>query len=483
MLVLPGQPSATALTWWILADDDTSLDVQLNTDGAAAVTVRPLPDRAEMAPARAYVVACTGLQPDTAYELVASTAAGDADLGRARTLPDALLANEPFTIALGSCYNGPMDLDEVWRWFPPREHARDSGDPLRLAFLLGDQLYMDLKQRIQPEKPTSWSEPVANAPDPWQTYLDQWQGRSYANLLRLTPPALSLADDHELWNDFPHTPVWLPWTQDAQARALERELRNAFDVFQAARNLAPSVIANAATVHHTLIREHGLSVRFDVPPLSFFVLDTRLGRTRLDTPGVVRFTDAEHLERLVEWLNEPGGLGVLAVGPPVFQGRGSITDHNLADYGLDYARLVSALAGARRRVLILAGDIHYTRLYTVTLFDPADARPELRIVELTSSAFSRLKEAPGVDPPSGPDVTSGVFGDSGGHFVLENADPQFSSTFVTTERQTYATVSFTHRPAVGMIRTVISAWGRPRPRTRHAALLLQRTLDFPVEAP
>jgi hypothetical protein len=34
-----------------------------------------------------------------------------------------------------------------------------------------------------------------------------------------------------------------------------------------------------------------------------------------------------------------------------------------------------------------------------------------------------------------------------------------------------------------MIRTVISAWGRPRPRTRHAALLLQRTLDFPVEAP
>ena len=480
--MLPGQPAATALTWWVLAKDESALDIQLS-DAAAGVTVHTLPARAELAPARAYLIATTGLQADTPYELVARTAAGDQELSRARTLPDTLAANAPFSIALGSCYNAPMDLDEVWRWFPPREHARDSHDPLRLCFLLGDQIYMDLEKRIDAEKPTSWSRPLTAAPDAWQAYLKQWQGRTYANLLHQMPPSLSLADDHELWNDFPYLPPWLPWIGGAPGRTLERELRNAYDVFQAARNLDPTVVAGAAAINHTLIREHGHTVRVDMPPLSFFALDTRLGRTRMDTPGAVQFTEPAHFDRLSDWLAEPGGLGVLAVGPPIFQGRGSITDHNLADYAHDYARLVSALATARKRVLILAGDIHYTRLYSVTLFDPVDARPELRLAELVSSPLSRLKEAPGVDPPSGPDVQSGVLGDSGANFVLESADPQFGRSFVTTERQTYATVTFTLRPNDGLIRTVVSAWGRPRPRTRDAALLLQRTLDFPVEAP
>jgi phosphodiesterase/alkaline phosphatase D-like protein len=376
-----------------------------------------------------------------------------------------------------------MDVREVRRWFPPAAHARAGTDPLRLCFLLGDQIYMDLKKKIDIEKPNSWSEPLAKAPDPWTAYLNQWGDRKYAGLFFEMPPCLFLADDHEVWNDYPHTPPWLGWTKGESGRKFERQARNAFDVFQGALNLDPERIAGAAQISHSLIRQHGHTVRFDVPPLSFFLLDTRLGRTRLDTPGALQFTDPAHLDALVQWLAEPGGLGILAVAPPVFQGKGSAFDHNLADYTADYTRLISALASARKRVLILAGDIHYTRLYSITRFDPVDARDELRLVELTSSPLSRLKDPPGMSGPSGPEVRSGVLGDSGAHFVLESTDATLGNVdFVSTSRQTYCTVSFTHVPAQNAIRVVISAWDPPSV-TGPAHLALQRTLSFGVEEP
>jgi phosphodiesterase/alkaline phosphatase D-like protein len=175
VLVLPGHATATALTWWLLAEDDSTLDLQMGGGATDGLTVHSLPAGEELAPNHAYVVASTGLRPDEAHELTARTATGDLGVGRARTLPDALASKVPFTIVLGSCYNWPMDLDEVWRWLPPREHASESSNPLRLGFLLGDQIYMDLKKSIDAEKPTSWSEPLADAPNPWKAYLQQWR--------------------------------------------------------------------------------------------------------------------------------------------------------------------------------------------------------------------------------------------------------------------------------------------------------------------
>lgn len=484
MLVVAGRASADALTWWVLAEDSTALTLELEPDEGDAPTVHALTDLGNGTEARAYLVATTGLQAGTAYRLTGRTEAGDAERGRSRTLPAALGAGSSFTIALGSCYNWPMDLSEVWRWFPPRPHRPDSSDPLRLCFLLGDQIYMDLAKEIQAERPDSWSEPLTEAPDPWAAYLQQWRDRRYANLLRQVPPSLFLADDHEMWNDYPHKPLWLPWTKGDGARSLERELRNAFDVFQSSLNLDPAAVASAGRITHTMLREQADAARVDVPPLSFFALDTRISRTRTDTPGAVRLTDPRHLDAVRDWLMEPAGLGVLAVGPPVFQGPGGLTDHNLADYEADYATLITALTNARKRVLVLAGDVHYTRLYVIEGFDPVDRRDELRLAELTSSPFSRLKEAPGTDAPSGPEVTRGVLGGSGAEFRLEETDPTLGGGhFVSTERQSYATVTFSHRTAEGMIRAVISAWGAPATPSGDARLLLRRTLDFPEEAP
>ncbi len=484
MLIVPGRAASDGLTWWILAEDSTPLTLELAPSiGAGDTKVHVLADLPGDA-GRAWLAATTGLQPDSAYTLSGRTEDGDEQIGRARTLPATLAGGAPFTMALGSCYNWPMDVDEVWRWFPPRQHRPDSADPLRLAFLLGDQIYMDLVKEIAPERPDAWSMPMREAPDPWAAYLEQWRDRRFANLLRQLPPTVFLADDHEMWNDYPHKPLWLPWTRDSGVQKLDRELRKAFDAFQGALNLDPGLVAAVGQITPGILRENADTIRFDVPPLSFFSLDTRLGRTRADTPGAVQFTDPHHLDAVCDWLMEPGGLGILAVGPPIFQGPGSFTDHNLADYTADYARLVTALTNARKRVLVLAGDLHYTRLYVIEGFDPVDARDELRLAELTCSAFSRLKEAPGTDPPGGPEVTRGVLGGSGAHFRLESTDASLGGgDFVTTDRQNYATVTFTHREAEGMIRAVISAWGRPEAGVAGARLLLRRTLHFPVEAP
>lgn len=483
MVIVPGRPAADALTWWILADTPAPLDVELvPAEASADVVVHELPDLSDHGDARAYLIATTGLRPDTAYDLIGRTDDGEQRLRTARTLPESLTPGAPFTIALGSCYNAPMDLEEVWRWYPPAGHEQDSADPLRLRFLLGDQIYMDLEKEIEAEKPTSWSRPLTEAPDPWAAYLDQWRSRDYDNLLGSGPPSLFLADDHEMWNDYPHTPPWLPWSKGDDGRALARQLRNAWDVFQAALNLAPRSVAAAGRITHTTVVDEGYSVRLDVPPLSFFALDTRLGRTRADTPGAVRFTDPAHLDAVADWLAEPGGLGVLALGPPAFAGKGTATDRNLADYEADYDRLVDTLADARKRVLILAGDIHYTRLFSVSLKDPGDAAEDLRIAELTSSALSRLKEAPGMKEPSGPDAECGWLGDSGARYVLE-PDDLAGGRFVTTVRQSYATVTFTHDVDAGVVRATHRAWGPPGRRSTRAMLLLERTLAFPTDAP
>jgi len=441
----------------------------------ATVTAHHVEDLAQGM--RAFLVATTGLNADQRVTLEVTDDDGRQAIAASRTLPATIAAGQPFTIGLGSCYNWPMDLKEVYRWFPPNRHTGGSPDPIRLCFLLGDQIYMDLEKSIDAHKSDAWSEPLDKAPDPWKAYQEQWADRRYRNfLVKGECSFLMLADDHEMWNDYPHTPVWLPWTKGSNARKLEREMVNAFDVFQAALNLPPSDVAGATSINHSRIQAGGLTFSFDVSPLSFFVLDTRIGRQRTDTGATPAFTDPEHLDAVVEWLQTAGGFGVLAVAAPVFQGKGSAFDHNLADYGADYRRLVDAIRRSRRPVLILAGDIHRSRLYSLFLA-PGGARPSA--AEFVSSPLSRLREPPGVRPPEAEPVVRGTLGDSGAEFALETVDTASDGQqrFVTTEPQNYGTVTFTLAPD-GSLQTAMRCWG-PHRRVRDGAeLLLEKTLTW-----
>lgn len=485
-LVVAGRPSTTGLTWWILAAAEQP---QLRlVDAEGDITVHRLRDLGDGL--RVFLAASTGLAPDRAYRLHVGDDEGREALGIARTLPDALRPGQPFTIALGSCYNWPMDTQTIFQYFPPAGHGWESEDPIRLTFLLGDQIYMDLDTAIDLEKPDAYSKPLAQAPDPWHAYLEQWTDDRYRRLLEAKNSFLCVADDHEMWNDFPHTggnllegPIWLNWTTGQDGQKLRRRLQNAFDVFQAGLNLSPESVGNAGSITHKKIRDEGYTFRIDAAPLSFFALDTRFGRDRVNRKPRASFTTGEHMEAVLDWLKEPGGVGVLAVGPPVFEQKGGARDHNLANYEEDYHRLVNGLATAPRPILVLAGDIHYSRL--LSLFVDSDtAHP---VVEFVSSPFSRLKEPPGIAPPAGPSAAAGVLRDSGAAFRLETTDTEHSgSEFVATERQSYGTVTFTPAHEGDAVEIVLRCWTPPtrrRRRARQAHLLLQRTMVLPTTAP
>lgn len=184
-----------------------------------------------------------------------------------------------------------------------------------------------------------------------------------------------LAGDHEFWNDYPNPPGFLPALWPAKVREIWRDCaRKLFDAYQLPAGETAST--------------------FDVGgDLSVFILDTRLQRGRRQDS---QFTDCATLERLQQWLRELRNPGVLVLPAPVltrwqFRGLGSLRvrlglgDHTLADTG-QYAALVQALNDCPQDILILAGDVHFSRL----------ARFELngkRVVEVVSSPLSCLPSA------------------------------------------------------------------------------------------
>ncbi|HKB16915.1 MAG TPA: hypothetical protein VKF62_12685, partial [Planctomycetota bacterium] len=158
VVIVPGRPGAGALTWWVLSDDGgmPALEVRAGTQVVAAdLKSVPLPGPPGLG---AFLVATGGLAPDRPYTLAALDGSGEA---YSRTLPAApLRPQDPFTIALASCYCVSEDKGLSGSYPPPRHHP-DSPDPVRLRLLGGDQLYLDFSVKGD----VLWKE--EERPDPW----------------------------------------------------------------------------------------------------------------------------------------------------------------------------------------------------------------------------------------------------------------------------------------------------------------------------
>ena len=101
-----------------------------------------------------------------------------------------------------------------------------------------------------------------------------------------------LVDDHEFWNDYPHGNVQLPYLSDAATQSsLEADARAALQAFQLPLNLQGRV-----------------SFSFAVPPLHFYVLDTRLHRTHYDA-NPARFMHCNDRDDVLQWLAHLPGPG------------------------------------------------------------------------------------------------------------------------------------------------------------------------------
>jgi hypothetical protein len=423
MVIIPGRPSFRSLTWWVDDQgDEPAAAWELNGVPIPVPTLVDLSQR-KLGPASLgkRLALTRALQPGIRYELIARGSAGN-KLGSAtsRTLPEKLEPGQPFTIAIGSCFC-PFGGGVVANEHTPQTHAGET-DPIRLRFLVGDQIYMDLSP--------SNGQPCLTAPEPWERYRDHWRNSDFLGFLA-AHPTLVMADDHEFWNDYPHSNIYLVWTNpDTDIRArLAKELDSAFDLYQAALNVDSETFAPASGANFPRTFE------LDVDRLSFFVLDTRTRRSRYDSDAP-RMCDPAEFGRALAWMDGLKGPGVLFLSQPAIERPASsferfthsMGDVNLPDYAADFERLWNSLFDAPHDVLVLSGDIHWSRLVSATFKGRA-------IYEAISSPLSRI---PFHSKPQMPPKVEW------GEHVRKTA-PCTAWSAAIDEKNTYSTISFSPR--------------------------------------
>lgn len=447
-MVVPGHPASGGLTWWVLSERGQQPHIELRGPGAnaASVAVHDLARPGDDPSARnAFLVATTNLADDSPYELIARIDPGPTAHARSQTLPKTLTTGQAFTIAIGSCYCRARDTG-LANSYPPARFGQQ--DPIRLRFLTGDQIYMDLS-------PESGSPLITDAPDPWQRYPDLWQDEAYRAFLSASPN-LMMADDHEYWNDYPHSNAWLLWDESHPDGPLGRKMDRAFEVFQVALNMPPSAVSDNRAHIDALLSDSARTFELVVEPLRFFLLDCRTRRTRYDVQQP-RFAPANWLNRVVQWLQNLPGPGVLVLPQPGVERRASafertfhlMGDVNLPDYDHNFAALWDALFRAPHDVLILSGDIHLSRLYRIHRPVDPDGR---KVYELISSPLSRI-------PSGDPDL-----GKPHGEIEWDRAGgiAYWTRLYATGAPVSYTTATFKPLgPRVGVrVEVEITAWGR-----------------------
>ena len=156
-----------------------------------------------------------GLQPGRAYKITVTASANgtvtSAEL-RTKTLPTVVpgLLDGTFNILLVSCFHNAEDRGGQAGLFARQLNSAARPD---LTLLLGDQVYLDL--------PTLANFPpdAARLARKFEAdYRANWQGEAgYSQFLRLAP-TMSVPDDHEYWNNFPHPSPFIQnsWTESGR---------------------------------------------------------------------------------------------------------------------------------------------------------------------------------------------------------------------------------------------------------------------------
>lgn len=297
--------------------------------------------------------------------------------------PFPVSARESVSFSLTSCYYGYFHLGTLGRYlWSAAQSAQFQGHQIDFKLLVGDNLYLDVAPDEDAFGDHEWAEETA------KRYVDYFLGDDDVAILGATSPSLLTFDDHELWNDYPHSNAWLSRSWSPQSSDWAKAAWDGIDTFQMPLNPAPL--------------GGGRSFTFTAGGVPFFVADTRSNRS-VAGPG----TDAKLMapsdrDALFDWLRSPGGPRVLVIGQPLWQQAVNKTlfvvgDHNLAAYAVDFAHLCEAIRDCPGDVLVLTGDPHFSRVLSLKTVDGR------AVYEVTSS--------PSVHIPSvGDTITHNLFG-------------------------------------------------------------------------
>jgi hypothetical protein len=336
-----------ALTWFL--DDSPAVPVALRE----LTSVRP----DEMLPAdatpentpRAFtgVYEFSGLTPDTLYRIRLQAGNQTTPL-KVRTIPDAVATqlDRSFNVLLVSCFHQAEDRGGLASTIVSQLKATSLP---HMTLLAGDQVYLDL--------PTlkDFSDDLAWLAEKFEgDYTLNWRGPlGYTGVLSAAP-SVSIPDDHEYWNNYPHQSPFIQNSFKEDSR--ERWRRAAQAVYKGFQLAYPSSL--------------GEPLILEVAPLSFFVADTRSNK---DFDRRFTMTEEAH-QQLDDWASQVIArrqFGVFISGQSLFSKAagelsGGVGDFELPNYG-DYNRIMSSLqriVDARRPVLCLTGDVHWGRVVT-----------------------------------------------------------------------------------------------------------------------
>lgn len=360
VVLYPRAAPADRIRIWIGAFEATAaptlkwfLDDQPANPGALRQIASVRPD--EMLPpgsapatlARAFtgVYEFGGLTADTAYAVAVE--AGDERVAiETRTLPDAVPAqlDRSLNVLLISCFHAAEDPGGLAGTI-----VSQLGATVRphLTLLAGDQVYLDLPTLQDFRDDVSW------LADKFESdYRRNWL-LGYGSVLAAAP-SLSVPDDHEYWNNYPHPSPFIGNSLTPDSRSRWRAAAQA--TYRGFQLGYPDELGDRATL--------------DIDPLSLFLADTRSNK---DIDRQFTMTERAH-QQLDDWVThviDRNLFGVFLSGQSLFSSSagefsGSVGDFELANYG-DYGRLMASLqrlVDAGRPVLCLTGDVHWGRVAT-----------------------------------------------------------------------------------------------------------------------
>ena len=336
--------SPPALTWLldgVAAQPDALLDI---------ASVRP--DELLNQPADdtfrtfAGVYEFKGLQPDTLYRISADSGAGGAEI-EVRTLPSEVPRemDRSFNVLLVSCFHAAEDRNDLAGRIVSELGA--SSDP-HLTLLAGDQVYLDLPTLSDfPPEAAKLAEKFE------RDYTTNWRGPAgFAKVLSVAP-SISIPDDHEYWNNYPHPSPFIQnaWSQEGRDnwRAAAQAMFKGFQL--------------------PLPNKLGRAFIIEVAPLSFFIADTRSNKDP-DRRFTMAAEQHEQLEGWVTRVVEKEHFGVFISGQSLFQDpvsafAGATADYELPNYG-DFGQIMKTLQRVidegGRPIMCLTGDVHWGRV-------------------------------------------------------------------------------------------------------------------------
>jgi hypothetical protein len=220
-----------------------------------------------------------------------------------------------------------------------------------LTVLMGDQVYLDLPTLANFRKDAAWLAVKFE-----QDYRRTWEADEGLRKILRASPSLCLPDDHEYWNNFPNPSPFVQntWTQDGR-RNWRLAASALFEAFQQPWPTPP-----------------GEPTIFDIPPLSFFLADSRTHReekTAGRSPQAFGEPTVAALDNWADRLELDDLLGVFITGQSLFEGprhglKGKIADLQLANHR-HYRKIMKSLARCPNRgrdILCVTGDLHFGRV-------------------------------------------------------------------------------------------------------------------------